>query len=80
MPTFTDTSSPSSQRILRTPAAAAYLGLSPSTLEKRRITGGGPRFVRLGGRAVGYDVRDLDAWLDSQRHSSKPDSDPHQRQ
>jgi hypothetical protein len=26
--------------------------------------------VRLGGRAVGYDVQDLDAWLDSRKQSS----------
>ena len=55
------------QRILRTPAASAYIGLSASTLEKMRLTGEGPRFLRLGSRAVGYDVRDLDAWLDQQR-------------
>ena len=56
-----------SKRILRTPEAADYVGLSPSTLEKRRLAGGGPRFLRLGGRAIGYDVRDLDAWIDRQR-------------
>ena len=54
-------------RILRTPGAAGYVGLSPSTLEKKRLSGGGPAFIRLGGRAVGYDVRDLDAWLEEQR-------------
>jgi predicted DNA-binding transcriptional regulator AlpA len=52
---------------LRTPAAAVYVGLSPSTLEKKRQTGDGPRFIRLGGWAVGYAVEDLDAWLDGQR-------------
>lgn len=55
------------KRILRTPQAAEYVGLSPATLEKKRLIGGGPRFVRLGGRAVGYDIRDLDKWLDAQR-------------
>lgn len=57
----------STRRILRTLEAANYIGLSPSTLEKYRIRGGGPRFVHLGGRAVGYDVADLDAWIDLQR-------------
>lgn len=57
------------RRILRTPGAAAYVGLSPSTLEKKRLSGDGPAFLRLGGRAVGYDVRDLDAWLDAQREN-----------
>ena len=52
------------RRILRTPEAASYCGVSPSTLEKRRLTGDGPSFVRLGKRCVGYRVEDLDAWID----------------
>ena len=60
------------QRILRTPAAATYVGLSESTLEKKRLSGDGPKFIRLGGRAVGYDIRDLDAWLDDQRDRNAP--------
>ena len=55
------------QRILRTPEAAKYLGLSSSTLEKQRLAGAGPRFLRLGKRAVGYDLHDLDTWLDERR-------------
>jgi predicted DNA-binding transcriptional regulator AlpA len=54
-------------RILRTPQAAVYIGLSASAMEKMRLSGAGPRFVRLGQKAIGYDVRDLDAWLDAQR-------------
>ena len=61
------------RRILRTPEAAAYVGLSASTLEKKRLSRDGPRFIRLGGRAVGYDIRDLDAWLDRQREESAED-------
>jgi hypothetical protein len=37
-------------RIFRTRDAARYLGLAESTLEKRRIFGGGPRWVRLGSK------------------------------
>jgi predicted DNA-binding transcriptional regulator AlpA len=55
------------QRVLRTQAAAAYVGLAASTLERLRVTGGGPRFLRIGLRAVGYDVTDLDAWLDARQ-------------
>ena len=61
------------KRILRTVEAATYVGLSPSTLEKKRIVGNGPRFVRIGGRAVGYDIRDLDQWLDEQRAETEGD-------
>ena len=54
-----------SPRILRTPEAARYVGLKTGTLEKFRAQGGGPPFVRIGARVVGYDVRALDAWIDS---------------
>ena len=64
-----------SRRVLRTRQAATYLGVSPSTLEKMRSAGRGPRFLRLGGRAVGYDVRDLDAWLDDRRREDQPRHD-----
>ena len=61
------------KRILRTPEAAEYLGVSASTLEKKRLSADGPRFLRLGGRAVGYDIRDLDEWLDRQREATGDD-------
>ena len=63
------------QRILRTGDAAAYVGLSPSTLEKKRLTGDGPRFIHLGGRSVGYDLADLDDWLDQQKAATSVDDD-----
>ncbi len=63
----------SSKRILRTREAAEYCGLAPATLEKLRATGGGPAFIRLGTRAIGYDIRDLDRWLDGQRQPLSPD-------
>ena len=37
------------------------LRLSPRTLEKQRVLGGGPRFRKFG-RRVMYAVADLDAW------------------
>jgi|HubBroStandDraft_6_1064221.scaffolds.fasta_scaffold656270_2 predicted DNA-binding transcriptional regulator AlpA len=56
-------------RRLRTPAAANYLGYAESTLEKKRLTGDGPPFIKLGGLVV-YDTRDLDAWLAARRATS----------
>ena len=47
---------------LDTTAAAARIGLSRSTLEKLRVYGGGPPYLKLG-RLVRYRVTDLDAWL-----------------
>ncbi len=43
--------------------AGAYLRLSPRTLEKMRVIGGGPRFRKFG-RRVMYAVTDLQAWAD----------------
>jgi hypothetical protein len=61
------------RRIYRTPAAAKYLDMAESTLEKGRITGTGPRFVRLGPRAVGYTIEDLDAYIEAGRRDSTSD-------
>ena len=58
---------------LRTPAAADYLGYAESTLEKKRLSGDGPPFIRLG-RAIVYDTRDLDEWLAGRRRRSTSDS------
>lgn len=49
---------------MRTADAAAYLGLSVSTLDKHRSSGTGPRYLKLGGR-VFYRRADLDAYLQS---------------
>jgi len=43
---------------------AEMLALSPRTLEKMRVTGDGPPFIRLGRhRAVRYREADLQAWI-----------------
>jgi predicted DNA-binding transcriptional regulator AlpA len=52
--------------------AAEYVGLSKSYLDKARITGGGPKYIKLGQRVV-YDTKDLDAWLDENRRRSTSD-------
>jgi len=52
--------------------AARYLGLSVSTLNKLRVFGGGPVFLKLG-RRVAYDVADLDLWLETKRRRSTSD-------
>lgn len=43
---------------------AWYLSLSKSWLDKKRLSGGGPPYLKLGRRVV-YDVADLDAWAAS---------------
>lgn len=49
---------------LTTDEAAIFLRLSPRTLEKQRVLGGGPRFRKFGARVV-YAAVDLRAWADS---------------
>lgn len=53
-------------------AAAQYVGLSASTLNKLRVFGGGPIFLKLG-RRIAYDVTDLDAWLATKKRLSTSD-------
>jgi hypothetical protein len=49
--------------------AAEFLGVSLSWLDKSRVTGIGPPYILLGSRVV-YDSRDLEAYMNSNRHSS----------
>ena len=59
----------SPRRMLDTLEAATYAGLGKSTLEKLRLYGGGPTYIKVGKRVV-YDISDLDAWLASRRRQS----------
>lgn len=49
---------------MKVEAAAKYLGLSASTLNKMRGEGRGPRYMRLGSRIV-YRRQDLDQYLNA---------------
>ena len=62
-----------SARYLTNNEAAAFLRLSPRTLEKQRVIGGGPRFRKFG-RRVMYAISDLEAWADAR--SFEMTSDP----
>ena len=65
-------SEPPTQYYLNNTQAAAYLNLSPRTLEKQRVIGGGPWFRKFGRRVV-YALADLDAWADERRCGSTSD-------
>jgi hypothetical protein len=60
------------QRYLTNDEAAEYLRLSPRTLEKQRVIGGGPRFRKFG-RRVMYAVADLDTWADQRSFDATSD-------
>lgn len=52
--------------------AASYLRLSPRTLEKLRVQGGGPRFRKFGRRVL-YAIPDLETWADGRSYAMTSD-------
>jgi hypothetical protein len=57
------------QKYTDTRGAAAHLACSASYLEKCRVTGAGPRFLKIG-KAVRYRLADLDAFAEARAHGS----------
>jgi hypothetical protein len=47
--------------------AASLLGVSKSLLDKLRMLGGGPQFIKIGSRVL-YDVDDLENWVGDHKH------------
>ena len=62
------------KRFLRPAKAAEYLGLAPQTLARWRVEGSPVPFSRLG-RAVVYNVDDLDEWVRVGRAGSTAEAD-----
>jgi len=58
--------------MLKTNEAANFLGVSASWLNKSRMGGSGPVYLKLGG-AVRYAQPDLEAWLAAQRRTAVHD-------
>lgn len=52
---------------LTTAEAASYLRCSKSYLDKLRVAGGGPIYLKLSGGKVLYARADLIAWMESRR-------------
>ena len=59
-------------KLLNTREAAEFLGLSHRTLERYRISGEGPRYLKIG-RWVRYTESDLLDWLDRRGRNSTSD-------
>jgi predicted DNA-binding transcriptional regulator AlpA len=59
-------------RKLTVKETAAYLAVSKSWLDKRRLDGNGPSYLKLGRRVV-YDIIDLESWAASnkRRHTAQ---------
>lgn len=62
----------SQTKYLTTKEAAFYVRLCESSLEKKRVQGDGPEFVKLG-RAVRYEQSALDAWMHANKRNSTSD-------
>ncbi|MDP3753346.1 MAG: helix-turn-helix domain-containing protein [Polaromonas sp.] len=58
--------------------AAAFLRLSPRTLEKQRVLGGGPRYRKFGARVL-YAIGDLRTWADGRAYGMTSDPGSPQR-
>ncbi|ARJ65053.1 hypothetical protein WV31_04935 [Magnetospirillum sp. ME-1] len=53
--------------------AAEALRLSERTLERHRLTGTGPRFVKAGRRVL-YRPADIEAWAEANTYASTSES------
>lgn len=57
------------EKLLTTDEAAAAIGHRRSALEKWRVTGEGPKFVKFG-YSVRYDPKDLRDWVEARKRRS----------
>jgi hypothetical protein len=64
-PTAPANISPDLNNVVTERDAARYLARSRSFLRIARMHGRGPDYIRLGTRAIGYRLRDLDAFLEA---------------
>ncbi len=53
-------------RPLDTVGTAAFLGVSPRTVERWRLKRVGPPFFKLSARSIRYSLKALRAWRDAQ--------------
>jgi predicted DNA-binding transcriptional regulator AlpA len=63
------------QTLLTQRDAATLLALSVRTLERLRVSGFGPRFMKAG-KAVRYREADLEAWVAAQSRASTSEPSP----
>jgi predicted DNA-binding transcriptional regulator AlpA len=54
--------------------AAAMVCLSVRTLQRLRVDGGGPEFIKLTARRIGYSQSALAAWLRARSATSASDA------
>ena len=59
--------------VMNTRQAAHSYHLSPSWLNKLRVTGDGPEYIKLGNKVL-YRRSDIERWLDENRRRSTSDA------
>ena len=57
-------------RVLSEAQVAKMTGLSQRTLQRFRLEGGGPAFIRLSEVRIGYRHRDVTTWLEARTFAS----------
>jgi hypothetical protein len=60
-------------RLVKTKGATKIIPLSESQLNKLRVFGGGPEYVKIG-RSVFYEIEALEAWIAKHRRRSTSDA------
>jgi predicted DNA-binding transcriptional regulator AlpA len=61
---------PTLERLITTREVAERLRVREQTVRLWRLTGRGPKYIRLSNSRVGYDPVDLDEWLSSRKARS----------
>lgn len=64
---------PNQPILLTEKEAAKILGFSIRTLQKWRVSGNGPKYIRCSARAIRYRRRDLDAFIEDRVKQSTSD-------
>lgn len=54
-----------STSLIKPTAVAEYLDTTPANLAQWRYKGTGPKFVKLGHRAIRYRWEDVNAWIEA---------------
>lgn len=66
--------------LVREADAAKILGVRVRTMADWRLRGEGPPHIRLTGRCVRYDMRDLESFVAARRRKSTSDPGPEARE
>ena len=64
------------QHLLPPAVVAEALGLTTGHLAQMRYTGGGPKYIKVSGRAVRYRWEDVEAWIAGRERTSTSEPSP----